>query len=104
MLDVVLVGQFVWCAWRVGCLRLYDSLLFAGGWVAAGYTAWTASDWMGRWFLPTRSVMSWLQTHLTTDAVAVNALSWMVPPQPVTVGNGSSAWIAVHVARTFLFI
>jgi len=103
--DLIMLVQFAWCIIWLRSKQVHDTLLYAGGVLAAGYVGWMVSDWFTQWFVsPSSPTLLWLEGHLNTDATAVSTLSWMIPPQPVATSSVAPNWVALHVAHSFVFL
>jgi len=105
MLDVVLLAEILWCVLWYRSVGIHKSLLYSGGFVAAGYVSLQVSEWFTNTFLPpTNPVFTWVEGHLATDSQTRSVLSRYLPPQPAAVDLGHSHWLAYYVIQGIMVV
>lgn len=104
MIDIAVLVQVSWSFIWLSRKSLQNALLYAGGFVSAGYVAWQTTGWVSQWMaLPSNPAFLWIEQHMTSGAQAVAILTKFLPPQPVTTAMSQSRFISLHVARTLMF-
>lgn len=105
MLDILLIGEWLWCSLLFVGARIEKTLILAGGVLAAGYTASVVAPWMTQTFLPPSSaVFRWTMANISENTIPVNTIGKYIPPEAAAAPVDHSHWITIHILLSFMFV